>query len=107
MHVRASRPRPARKKHGRRSVDGGQRTGRAGSPSHQGRQRCNSSRQPPTASAAARPPEHLGRASTLSPSREAVGAQPPTPEVKRLHGLFPTLPFSFLFSFHLVCFFSF
>src|ERR1700736_4084800 len=93
-HARASLSRRARRTRGRRSADGGRRTGRADSPCPWARRTRTPFRRPATASADARRPARHGRGSTPSPSRAVAGAQPPTPAVTRIWSdSFRSLPF--------------
>src|SRR5205807_1935938 len=82
-HARANLSRRVRGTRGRRSADGGPRTGRAGSLCLWVRRTCNFSSRPTTASGDARPPTRHWRGSTPSPSRAVAGAQPPTLALKR------------------------
>src|SRR5262249_24259282 len=84
MHVRASRRRPARRRHGRELIDGGRRIGRAGSLFHRARRTRNSSPLPPRAFAAVQRPVRRGPVLISSPSQEVFVAQPPTPLRRRL-----------------------
>src|SRR6266576_3534136 len=93
-HGPASRARRVRRRRGRRSADGGRRTGRAGSPCPWARRTRTPSPRPATASADARRPARHGRGLTPSPSRAVAGAQPPTPAVTRFWSdSFRSLPF--------------
>src|SRR6185369_10956477 len=94
MRGRASRPRRVRRRRDRLSTDGVRQTRRAGSLSLSVLQTCNPFPQPATASADVRRPARLGRELTPFPSREAVGAQPPTPSLIPLLDLIPALLFS-------------
>src|SRR5262245_28116465 len=91
MHVQASRPRPARRRHGRRSAADARRTGRAGSTCLSGPRTCTLSLQPSMAAAAARRPARHEPGSTPSLSREAAAVHPPTPSLTPLSDLISTL----------------
>src|SRR5438552_18898387 len=84
MHVRASRPRRARRRPDRRSTDGGRRTDRAGSPFSRVRRIRTSSPRPTMASADARRPTSPGHGSAPSPSLVVFGAQHATQLLTRL-----------------------
>src|SRR4029077_2943679 len=82
-HARANLSRRVRGTRGRRSADGDPRTDPAGSLCPWVRRTRSPCSRPATASGDARPLTRHGRGSTPSPSRAAVGAQPPTPALKR------------------------
>src|ERR1700719_3801153 len=82
-HARANLSRRVRGTRGRRLVDGGPRTGRAGSLCPSVHRTCNSSLRPATAFGDARPPTRHGRGSTPSLSPPAADVQPPTLALKR------------------------
>src|SRR4029077_14068204 len=103
-HARASLSRRVRRTRGKRSIDGGPRTGRAGSPCPWPRRTRNPSPRPATAFADARPLARHEHGSRPSPSLRVARVQPPIPAVTRLLDPFLLLLCSYFCSFALSCF---